>query len=316
MILALDLGGTKTTAALVGDAQIRRIETAPTPAIEGADAVLANALELGRQVVQGAPITSVGIASAGVIDPATGAVESATDALPGWAGTRVAAAFEKDFGAPARALNDVHAHGLGEALHGAGAGYPSLLLVAVGTGIGGAHVVDGHVLTGAHHVAGHVGHVPVPEAAGVPCPCGRSGHLEGFASGPGILAAYRRAGGHATDTREVAALAAAGDELACATLVTAGRATGRVLGGLLNVFDPAVAVVTGGVAAIGPLWWDALRDGVANDAMDHVAATPVRPAGHGVNAALLGAADWSTSAHRDEHQRDVAHTTSRTGGHD
>lgn len=306
MILAIDLGGTKTTAALVSDATTSRVQTVPTPARDGAERVLASALDLARRVAADAPITGVGIASAGVINPHTGVVESATDALPGWAGTRLAEAFATEFGVPTRALNDVHAHGLGEAVHGAGAGQGSLLLVAVGTGIGGAQVVRGQVHTGAHHVAGHVGHLAVPEAAELTCPCGRTGHLEGLASGPGILAAFQRAGGHAADTREVAELAAHGDSLARTTVDTAGWATGRVIGGLLNVLDPDVVVVTGGVAAVGAPWWDALRRGVARDAMDHVAHTPIEPARHGVNAALLGAAHWSQTPSRrtdEDHDR-------------
>ena len=306
-VVALDLGGTKTTAALVEvggtTARVLHRRTRPTPAADGAAAVLASAVSLAAAVVAEAVAESgtttpvaVGIASAGVIDPFRRVVTHATDHLPGWPGTDLAGAFSEQFGLPVAALNDVHAHGLGEALFGAGVGHTSMLLVAVGTGIGGCHVIDGVPVLGASFSAGHIGHIAVPEATGVPCPCGRIGHLEGIASGPGIHAGFLAREGVAADTREIAALAASGDARATAVIRGAGFATGRMIGGLLNVLNPEVVVLTGGVAEIGALWLDAVRAGVAHDAMDVAAATALLPATVGVEAALLGAAHWSLTS--------------------
>lgn len=304
-VLAIDIGGTKINAAVVtaegagsAPAVLGPVRTVRTPAAAGAAAVVDAAVTVGREAVaatgaagiDGAGLDGVGIASAGVIDTERGVVVAATDSLPGWVGTDLVAAFEDAFGVHASALNDVHAHGLGEAISGSGKDHDSVLLVAVGTGIGGAFVEDGRVHTGAVGAAGHIGHLPAPEAAGVPCPCGRTGHLEGFASGPGILATLQRRGGEAADTAALAAAAAAGDELATAVLRDAGFATGRVIGGLLNVLDPGVVAITGGVSAAGELWWDEVRRGVRHDAMDAVAATALVPAASGNHAALLGAA--------------------------
>ena len=302
-LLALDLGGTKTTAALVelspaGDARILQRVTSPTPAREGAARVLENALELATSLADGRgrghePIRAVGVASAGVVDVHRGVVPHATDALPGWPGTDLVSAFSTRFGLPAVALNDVHAHGLGEARFGAGAGRGSILLVAIGTGIGGCLVVEGRPLFGARGVAGHLGHLTVPEADGVTCSCGRTGHLEGLASGPGIHALYLRRGGRAADAREIAQRAASGEKLATVVLRECGFATGRVLGGLMNAIDPEVVVLTGGVSQIGEPWLGAVREGITHDAMDAVAGTPVLPAHAGVEAALLGAAAFA-----------------------
>lgn len=296
-VLALDIGGTKIAAGIVDSCgRVRDRATVPTPARLGARAVLDAALDLSRQVTGGMRPVAVGIGSAGVIDPVRGVVTHATDALPGWPGTDLAGAFGEAFAVPAAALNDVHAHALGEAAYGAGRQASSLLLVAVGTGIGGAHVLDGQVLTGARHVAGHIGHLPVPEAQGVPCSCGRVGHLEGLASGPGLLAAFRRAGGEASSTYDVvrfADTAPEGDpagDLARELLDTIGRATGRVIGGLLNMLDPETVVLTGGMAAVGERWWSAVCCGMALEAMDVVSGTPLLPAAAGPDAALLGAA--------------------------
>jgi len=266
-ILAIDIGGTKIAATLVGpdgraihdlpDADADGRLVVPTPAREGATAVLAAAAGLGRRVLtlaaegrhvdpDGSPgtdgVCAVGVGSAGVVDPRTGYVTHATDALPGWAGTDLAGELTRALALPAYALNDVHAHALGEARFGAGRGAASMLLVAVGTGIGGGYVQDGRPVFGTHAGAGNVGHIGVPEAEGLICPCGRTGHLEGLASGPGTLGAFRRAGGQADTGREVAALAA-GDgpqaDLARTTLTRSGWTLGRVLGGCSTCWTPS-----------------------------------------------------------------------------
>lgn len=185
-------------------------------------------------------------------------------------------------------------------MFGAGKDRDSLLLVAVGTGIGGAFVTHGEVLTGARGAAGHIGHV---RTAGIPgveklvCTCGRRGHLEGFASGPGIAAELTRRGIPAASTREVADLANDGSTIALETLIDAGRLTGRAIGDQLNVVDPHVVAITGGVAsasgAAGDGWWASLREGVRESAMDAVGNTPIVPASAGNHAALLGAAHFA-----------------------
>lgn len=322
-VLTVDIGGTKINAALVtvnADASPRLSEVlnTHTPAQEGAEAVVQAALDLASQVLAAADsapdfsgIDLVGIASAGVIDAESGTVTAATDALPGWVGTDLAAAFSSRFGVPAFALNDVHAHGMGEAAFGAGKEQESLLLLAIGTGIGGAFIENGKVHTGVHGAAGHLGHIPAVGIGGVEnvqCSCGRFGHLEGIASGPGIAAELTRRAVAAANTREVAALAnSAGDSVPKADespanpaaaarqlLNEVGTATGRAIGAFLNAYDPKVVALTGGVASMselaGEIWWEALLAGVKAEAMDVVANTPVVSATAGNYAALLGAA--------------------------
>ena len=302
-VLALDLGGTKIRGALVHGAaaedarhgappRIERVAEVPTPATEGPNAILGAAATLAEQVRAGTEVRAVGVSSAGVIDSDRGRVTHATSSLTGWAGTDVRGPLVERFRAPVSVLNDVHAHGLGEARFGAGRDRASLLLVAVGTGIGGCHVVEGRVVSGSHGAAGHVGHIPVPEADGIPCPCGREGHLEGLASGPGIVRLAARLGADPSlrDGRALAAAAAAGDEPALEAYRVAGHATGRVIGALLNVLDPEVVALTGGVPEAGGPWHDAVREGIAREAMDVVAGTPVLAARAGSHAALLGAA--------------------------
>lgn len=305
-VLAVDIGGTKINAAIVDAASDAEGTTAPpltvrgpvlrcaTPAAQGALAVVDAAQSLGRTALTetGVSADAVGVATAGIVDLGTGTITHATDALPGWPGTALTGSFTEAFGRPCAVLNDVHAHGLGEALLGAGCGQQSLLMIAIGTGIGGAFIRDGEVLAGTHGAAGHVGHLPCPEAGHLPCACGRTGHLEAIASGPGIAAAYARRspGGTQISTRRIAELAASDDALAIDVLHTAGIATGRMIGGMLNVLDPSVVAVTGGVSLSGPVWWQALHEGIHHDAMGALATTPVVEATAGNHAALLGAA--------------------------
>lgn len=295
--IGVDLGGTKVAAGLVfPDGQVVIEVSAPTPAREGPSAVIGAVVDLiarlqcladERQLP--AP-TGIGIGSAGVVDPTTGRVLSATDHLRGWAGTPLADLVAAATGVSTRAVNDVHAHALGEALYGAGRGHNAVLLVAAGTGLGGSVVIDGRPMLGARNVAGHFGHIPAAAADDLPCACGRRGHLESVASGLGLLALYRRRGGHAEDARQVADSAAAGEELARDCIDVAGGALGRAIGGWINMLDPDVVVVTGGLAQAGPRWWAALERAARREIIAAAVDCPIVPATCGAQAAIIGAA--------------------------
>lgn len=295
VVAALDIGGTKTAAAVVDVAgRVLARARVATPAADGADAVLGAAAELVRTVTRAHPVSALGVGSAGVVDPATGVVLGATDVLPGWVGTDIRGVLAQALGIPVAVRNDVHAHALGEATFGAGAGHTSLLHVAVGTGVGAAYVhgdLPGKVLSGARAAAGHAGHIASREAGDLPCTCGGSGHLEAIAAGPALAREHtRRTGVEIADLREVAALAAAGDPDAGAVIELGGRAVGVAVGGLVNVLDPDLVVVSGGVAGLGDSWWRPLREAVAREVLPSLRDTPVLASGLGDDAAVLGAA--------------------------
>lgn len=314
VVAALDIGGTKLAAALVtrsGEIVARR--TAPTPANEGGRAILATASELvadlhadlhagshaglhadlhaGLCVGSSVGLVGLGVGSAGVVDPGSGRVLAATDQLADWVGTDLT-----ELGAhwriPVAAMNDVHAHALGEALAlGEASAGDTMLFLAVGTGIGGAYVVDGTVLAGAHSVAGHAGHVPSVYADRTPCTCGGRGHLEAIASGPALVTKYQQLSGEQVgDLRSVAERAVAGDRVAAEVIEYGGTAVGSALGGLVNLLDPHVVVIGGGVAGLGALWWNALRAEFRREALPRLADVPVSAARLGNDAALIGAA--------------------------
>ncbi|MGC0239064.1 ROK family protein [Arthrobacter sp. SD76] len=200
-----------------------------------------------RAYAGGITVERVGVGSAGVIDALSGDVISATDAILGWAGTAVTTGLAERLDLPpssVQAVNDVHAHALGEAWTGAAAGTASSLLVAFGTGVGGSYVLEGRPVLGHRHVGGHVGHFASPYAYrnGQPltCVCGGSGHVEAIASGPAIAEAYQRLGGQAPgpDARSIFALAAHGDAIAIKVISAAAAAAGQAVGGLANILDP------------------------------------------------------------------------------
>ncbi|WDQ00893.1 ROK family protein [Micromonospora chalcea] len=301
LVAALDIGGTKTTAALVTAAgEVVGRHTAPTPGRSGAAAVLDTAAGLVEKLRADAPgvVRALGVGSAGVIDSGSGLVLSATDVLTGWAGTDLRGDLGRRLGVPVTVVNDVHAHALGEARHGVAAGYDTVLYVAVGTGVGASFVLGDTVLAGAHSAAGHAGHQPSAYAGTLPCTCGGRGHLEAIAAGPALTAEYvRRTGRPVADLRAVAALAAGGDETARDVVRLGGTAVGSAVGGLVNVLDPAAVVIGGGVTGLGEPWWRALRDAVPAETLPGLAGVPVLASTLGPDAPLLGAASlaWKVS---------------------
>jgi glucokinase len=293
ILAAVDIGGTKTAAALVRGGTVLARTQAPTPARDGAAAVLDTAAALVRSL-GGAP-AGVGVGAPGLVDPVTGLVTAATSSIRDWSGVDVPAGLRDRLRLPAVVLNDVQAFTLGEAVHGAGRGLPTVLGVAVGTGVGGGVHAAGRLLTGRLGAAGHVGHVPVPQAVGRPCPCGAAGHVEAVASGPAMAAGYAaRTGAVGVALPEVVRRARAGDTHARAVIAEAGEALGTALAGLANVLDPDRIVVGGGAAV--PELLDALRPAFALACLPVLGAVPLVPAALGTDAPLVGAAEAARRA--------------------
>ena len=293
-IVGVDLGGTKTSAAIVAaDGSLGAVATVPTRAADGPEVVLDQVAEAVRQALAGAELTGVGVGAAGAVDATTGTIVSATDVFPGWVGTNIAAGLRARLGdLPVSVRNDVDAHALGEAWCGAGAGAASMVMVAAGTGVGGAVILDGVLRTGAHHIGGEIGHIPTPGADGLVCACGRVGHLEALAAGPAIHRRYLALGGSAqvSDTRAVVAAAEAGEELARRVVVDAAVGLGRAIAGIVTTLDPEIVVVGGGLAQAGPLWWQAMESAFRAELVAGLQDLPIVPASLGQSAAIVGAA--------------------------
>ncbi len=304
--LGVDIGGTKIAAAVVReDGSVIGRRAVPTPVAGGAAAILAAALALSRRVLEegrGLDIIAIGVGSAGEVDADHGVVTYASDNLPGWAGLALADEFAAATGLPAVIDNDVNALAAGESQFGAGRGFRDVLYVAVGTGIGGAVVLDGRLRRGASWAAGEIGHLIAAWDGDRVCSCGRRGHLEAYAAGPALAARYWELAGieasgggsqgaaEALDLRAVAARARAGDLLARRVIAEGAEILGICLGGLLNVLDPQALVIGGGVAELGDLWWRPLAAALRGNPLPGPAQILLRPAHLGADSVLIGAA--------------------------
>ena len=291
--IGIDIGGTKVAAGVVSAEGHLLGEPAitPTPAQEGPEAICRVALAMARRAAgnhPGTEITAVGAGSGGVFDR-SGAVISSTGLLKGWTGTPLAAILSADLGLPAIALNDAQAAAIGEARAGAAAGYRHVLVVAVGTGIGGAFVRQGHLEPGPDGIFASVGHLPLTRAAATPCSCGVAGHLEAYASGPAIERAYAAATGQAAHLPEIASRACDGDQAAATVIFEAATALGEGLAAAANLLDPDCIVIGGGVAGLGDALFDPARAAYRAHVLPPGRNIPILPAALGAHAAIVGA---------------------------
>lgn len=291
--IGVDLGGTKTEAVAIGprgETLARR--RAPTPAHDYA-AVLATigglVLDIEREL---GGRGSVGVGTPGVISPRTGLVKNSN--TTGLNGKPLDKDLEALLERPVRLENDANCFALSEAVDGAGAGARIVFGVILGTGVGGGIVVDGKVLSGVNKVAGEWGHTPLPwmtpdEFPGRRCYCGHYGCVETFLSGPGLAFDYGRRGGGEASGEEIAARAAAGEAVARHTLEIYRDRLSRALAGIVNLLDPDVIVLGGGVSNIDFIY-EGLRDLVEKQAFSDVIDTRISRNVHGDSGGVRGAA--------------------------
>ena len=292
MRIGIDLGGTKIEAiAIDGSCELlRRRVSAPRDDYAGTvaavrDLVAAIERDLGAT-------GTVGVGIPGAISAATGLVKNANST---WLiGRPLDRDLERALGRPVRLMNDANCFALSEATDGAAQGAHTVFGVILGTGTGGGIVVNGRVLEGRHRIAGEWGHNPLPwmqdgERPGPPCYCGRSGCVETFLSGPGLSATYASIAGRRAEAAEIATLAESGDASADLALGIYETRLARALASIVNVFDPDVIVLGGGLSNIARLYSRVpplLKPFVFSDSAD----TPIVAARHGDSSGVRGAA--------------------------
>ncbi|MFI5183990.1 MAG: ROK family protein [Vicinamibacteria bacterium] len=293
MRIGVDLGGTKIEAIALGDAgdELFR-QRVPTPREDYA-ATLAAIAEL-VSVVERETATrgSVGVGMPGAISPATGLVKNANST---WLNGRpLAEDLVTVLRRPIRLANDANCFALSEAVDGAAAGAGAVFGVIVGTGTGGGVVIDRHVLTGPNAVAGEWGHCPLPwpaddERPGPSCYCGKNGCIETFLSGPGLAHDFSEAAGRNLSPAGIVAAALGGDTKAEAALVRYEDRMARGLATVINLLDPDVIVLGGGLSNLSRLYsrvpalWGRY---VFSDRVD----TRLVPPRHGDSSGVRGAA--------------------------
>lgn len=295
--LALDIGGTKIAAARVDEdgGVVSDVLIRATPAMLGSAAVVDAMVRVLCELDDGS-IDAIGIASAGVVDSDAGVIMGATASITGWQGTEIARSVRQATGHATYVLGDGHAFGLGEAVYGLAHGADSLLVLAVGTGVGGSFVRTREPLFGSHWVGGHFGHVSVPQAEGLECYCGRTGHLEAIGSGMGMTRWYHQMGGgpHVRGARELVERAST-DSLAAQAIELGAAALGTAAGGLANAFDPDVVVIAGGLAQVGSQWETSVRSSFMRTLHPTLDGMPLITSEPGAWLALRGAAYFAQS---------------------
>ena len=292
MRIGIDVGGTKIEGIAIDGSQelLRRRVATPRGDYEATvRAVVDLVADLEARVGR---TGSVGVGIPGALSTSSGLVKNANST---WL---IGRAFDRDvtqaLGRPVRVTNDANCFALSEAIDGSGHGAHSVFGVILGTGTGGGVVVGGRVLEGRHRIAGEWGHNPLPwpnddERPGPPCYCGRSGCIETFLSGPGLSSAYAALSGRAADAVEISTLADAGDPHADRVLSAYEDRLARALASIINVLDPDVIVLGGGMSNVARLYahvpslW---KPFVFSDSSD----TPLVAARHGDSSGVRGAA--------------------------
>lgn len=291
--LGIDLGGTKIEGRVLsadGSELARRRILSPQGDYHASVRALVDLVrdlkaDVGHSV-------TVGIAMPGSLSPATGLVRNANST---WLnGQPLREDLEAALGQPVRMANDANCFALSEAVDGAAAGARSMFGVIIGTGCGGGIVIDGRILEGARGIGGEWGHNPLPwseadEHPGPACWCGRKGCMEIWASGPGLSADYKTRAGELVSGHEIVSRAALGEPAARTSLERHASRLARGLAHIINIIDPEVIVLGGGLSKLTHLY-EVLPRLAAPYVFSDVARIDIRPPKWGDASGVRGAA--------------------------
>ncbi len=290
--IGIDIGGTKIDAAAFapgGEVLFEQRVTTPK-AYEAIVATVATQVAAARAAA--GPLATIGIGSPGSRSPRTGL----------WRNSNLTSCNDRPFaedlaaaiGGPIRIENDANCFALSEAVDGAGAGAASVFGIILGTGCGGGLVFHGRIVDGPNAIGGEWGHNPLPwtepdEHPGPQCWCGRHGCMEMWVSGTGLAADHRRVTGQDLPGEVIVAHAAAGNAAARATLARHASRLARGIAHVVNIFDPEVIVLGGGLSKLAHLY-DELPERVAQHAFAAKPVVTIRPPRWGDASGVRGAA--------------------------
>jgi fructokinase len=295
--VGIDLGGTKIEGlALAADGREIARHRIPTPAGDYDATLEAVAALVARLESAAGGRAAVGIGIPGTISPASGLIKNANSVC------LIGHALDKDLAQrlarPVRLANDADCFALSEASDGAGAAARSVFGVILGTGVGGGLVYDGKLIHGPNAIAGEWGHNPLPwprlwpqgdERPGPACYCGRKGCIETFLSGPGFARDHALATGRQGTPEDIVTAAVGGDAAARDSLDRYVDRLARALATVINIFDPEVVVLGGGMSKVAQLYDEIPRRWGAWVFSDRV-DTRLRPPVHGDSSGVRGAA--------------------------
>jgi glucokinase len=312
--IGLDIGNTRLTAAVVlRDGSFIHTEEQPAPSDQGAEATVARLIEMADRAVRAAseralPPAGIGLGFGGPVDYRRQAIRQSFHSS-GWHNLPLAGTFQEHFHIPSLLDNDANAAGLAEALFGAARDSSVSLYVNVGTGIGGAIIIDGEVHHGATGSAGEIGHTVV-DPEGPVCSCGKRGCVEAVASGSAIARMAEAAGITPPESagelrgQDVTLAAREGDKVCAAIVHDAAEALGVAIANAVSLLDPDIVVLGGGVPEAGETWLRPLRQSFSRHAVSPPAQEIQLVVAHlGYRAGVMGAAALGMQAARQSERQ-------------
>lgn len=315
IIAGVDLGGTTTKAALFSCSgeMIHSIQI-PTPVSSGPEAMIRAAADAIKQLLaeseyRSSQLAGVGVGVPGRVDIHRGIAVYSINL--GFRNTPVKSALEQLLGVPVAIENDANVAALGERWQGAGKNTSNMIMVTLGTGVGGAIIANGQIVHGAVGSAGEVGHIVVEPANGLACNCGNTGCLESYASATAIIRAGEEAArnGHSPrlaahikeqrslTAKDVIDAAKAGDHGAASVIQQAAYYLGLGLGQAASLLNPEKIVIGGGVSAAGEYLLAPVRESFQRYCYHHAAHCELLCAQLGNDAGMIGAAWLITASH-------------------
>ncbi|GJE41826.1 ROK family protein [Methylobacterium soli] len=291
--LGLDLGGTKIAGIVLDPDGVTRAQArVPAPRGDYAATLATLAALVTRLEHEAGGVCCVGIGMPGAVSPATGLIKNANSI---WLNGRpFVADLERLLERPIRVENDANCLAVSEAIDGAGAGAEIVWAVILGTGVGSGIALRGRALSGRGRIAGEWGHNPLPrprddERPGPACYCGRSGCIEAWLSGPGLAADHLRRTGQILTGEAIVDAMRQGDPDAGTTIAIYVERLGRALAHVVNILDPDVIVIGGGLSRV-PELLNALPGATAPHVFSDAFDTPIRASRHGDASGVRGAA--------------------------
>jgi glucokinase len=279
----IDLGGSFIKAGLLlRDGKRPARFKIPTEVESGLDSVRENLLRAGRRLTglaeeKGYSIAGIGVGSPGTVKYPEGIITGSSPNIPGWVGTNIRKLFS-EFRIEVKGDNDANCMGLAESMFGAGRGTKNGFYLTIGTGIGGAVVVDGSLLRGSSFAAGEFGHT-VFKYGGLKYKTGRRGPLEAYVAAPALIKETRKlirkyAGSSlkkrssSLNTHDIFEAFKAGDGAAVEAVTANARMIGTAIGSVVNLLNPEIVVIGGGVSEGGARYIDLIRKSVRSFAFD------------------------------------------------
>jgi glucokinase len=304
LIVGVDLGGTKIDAVLADDCgNIRKREFKETRASEGPNAVIKRIVDAIKAVSSDNKIAAVGIGAAGIIDVETGLITFSPN-LPGWHNIKLKDILEHELGVKTFVDNDATVAAMAEHKFGIAVGCDHLVFITLGTGIGGGIITNGQIYRGVSGSAGEIGHMTI-DINGPLCGCGNKGCFEALASGIALereakakiaegartsIPKYAKESGSRISAKSVYLAAQDGDKLANELIAQLGYYLGVGLANLINIFNPQLVVIGGGVSRMGEMLLTPARKTVRERAFElSVKAARVEVSSLGYDAGPLGA---------------------------